>query len=266
MCDAKAQYGEIAARAARHDELLALLTPLRAARGRWGEPMQLWLDNRYDSVPQQEIYEHLAPKIAGGVVLQVGGTGKEALKALLGGAARAVHVTPVVQEAELTIRLARELGVADSLTVLVGVGERLPVATASVDAYIAERCLHHTDVALALREARRVLRAGGRFAAADPWRARLHDVIRATVDRQPPGLRCTPLDARRLASLPVVFPDSQVRLHGALVRYPVIALLRLGVPLRRTMIERLTRWDDRLSAHVAVLRRNGSAAAVLATV
>lgn len=260
-------YGELAASAARHDELLALLTRLLPFRGTWGDPMHEWLDNLYDSVPQREIYEHLAPAItSGGVVLQMGGTGKEALKALIGGAARAVHVTPVRQEAELTTRLAEELALADSLTVLIGTGERLPVASASVDAYLSERCLHHTDVAQALREARRVLRPGGRFAAADPWHARLHGFSRAVFDRQQPGLECSPLDAHRLAELPSLFTWSQVRLHGALVRYPAIALLRLGVPLRRPLIERLTDYDDRVSAHSAVLRRNGSAAAVLATV
>ena len=265
--DAMTHYGSLAASAARHDELLALLTPLLAHRGRWGEPMHLWLDNLYDSVPQREIYEHLAPTITGGgVVLQMGGTGKEAVKALLGGAGRAVHVTPVAQEAALTRRLAVELGVARSLTVLIGTGERLPVASGSIDAYLSERCLHHTDVARALREARRVLRPGGRFAAADPWHARLHGITRAVFDRQPPGLDCVPLDPRRLAALPELFAHSQVRLHGALVRYPVIALLRLGVPLRRPLIERLTEYDDRVSAHFAMLRRNGSGAAVLASV
>jgi SAM-dependent methyltransferase len=265
--DPRAHYGALAQGAQRHDELLALLTRLLPLRGQWGEPMPMWLDNLYDSVPQREIYEHLAPKITGGgVVLQMGGTGKEALKALIGGAGRAVHVTPVPQEAALTLRLADELGVAHSLTVVLGTGEALPIASASIDAYISERCLHHTDVAQALREARRVLRPGGRFAAADPWHARLHDFARATVDRQRPGLSCTPLDERRLADLASVFPESQVRLHGALVRYPVIALLRLGVPLTRPVIEWLTDYDDRISSRFAVLRRNGSAAAVLATV
>jgi SAM-dependent methyltransferase len=265
--DAMTHFGALAAAAQRHDELLALLTKLLPLRGRWGQPMDPWLDNLYDSVPQREIYEHLAPKITGrGVVLQMGGTGKEALKAIIGGASRAVHVTPVPQEAELTMRLASELGVAESLTVLVGTGERLPVASASVDAYLSERCLHHTDVSLALREARRVLRPGGRFAAADPWHARLHDVVRAVCDRQQPGLECVPLDARRLEELSDLFAQSQVRLHGALVRYPVIALLRIGVPLTRPVIERLTEYDDRVSSHFDVLRRNGSGAAVLASV
>lgn len=229
--------------------------------------MPLWLDNLYDSVAQREVYEHLAPVIrGGGTVLQMGGTGKDALKALIGGASSAIHVTPVAQEAALTVRLAAELNVADRLSVLIGAGERLPVASCAVDAVVSERCLHHTSVPEALREARRVLRPGGRFAAADPWHARLHDVGRKYFDRQQPGLECVPLDEYRLADLATVFPNSQVRLHGAIVRYPVIALLRLGVPLQRRFIERLTEWDDRFSAHFAVLRRNGSAAAVLARV
>lgn len=262
--DPLTQYGELALEASRHDQLLAYLRTLLPYRGAWGRPMDAWLDNLYDSVPQRDLHEHLAPVIPGGVVVQMGGTGKEALKALIGGARVACHVTPVRQEAELTRRLAIELGLADSLCVTVGFGERLPLADGSVDAYISERCLHHTDVTSALREARRVLRPGGRFAAADPWHAPLHDFARATFDRQQPGLSCVPLSASRLAALPGVFPQSEVRLHGALVRYPVIALLRLGIPLRRGLITRLTEWDDRLSAHFDVLRRNGSGAAVLA--
>ncbi len=264
--DPMQHYGNLASSAARHDELLASLRALLAFRGHWAQPMDAWLDNLYDSVAQREIYRHVAPAIVdGGVVLQVGGTGKEALKALIGGASSAYHVTPVAAEAELTRRLAGELGVADSLTVLVAPGERLPLPDASVDAYLSERCLHHTSVPDALREARRVLRVGGLFGAADPWRARLHGLSRAVFDRQQPGLECRPLDRARLASLPAVFPDSRVHLHGAIVRYPVIALLRMGIPLRRGFIHKATELDDRISAHVEVLRRNGSSAAVLAT-
>jgi SAM-dependent methyltransferase len=263
--DPFAYYGELASSSARHDALLASLQAVLPYRGAWGRPVDEWLDNLYDSVPQRELYEHLAPVVPGGVVVQMGGTGKEALKALLGGARFAYHVTPVRAEAALTMRLAASLGLLSSLCVIVGVGERLPLASSSIDAYVSERCLHHTSVDLALREAQRVLRPGGRFAAIDQWHARLHGLVRATVDRQPPSAACVPLSASRLSTLASVFPSSSVRLHGALVRYPVIALLRLGVPLRRGLITRLTDWDDRVSAPFDVLRRNGSGVAILAT-
>jgi hypothetical protein len=50
---------------------------------------------------------HLSGSIVGGRVLQIGGSGQGALKALVGGAARSSLATPCAGEAELAASIAR---------------------------------------------------------------------------------------------------------------------------------------------------------------
>jgi SAM-dependent methyltransferase len=258
-------YEQEALRDERQAGLRSRLTAVSRLQAPWANPVEPWLDNLYDSVPQAEVYGHLRVEVTGGDVLQLGGTGKEALKALLGGARRSYLVTPVPAEAHLTESLATEFGIGDRFTAIVGTGEEVPIPSDSIDAVISEGCMHHTDVPAALLEVRRVLRSGGRFGAWDPWHARLYDIGTSLFGKREPGIECRPLNLTRVATLVEVFPDSEIRLHGALTRYPVVALGKAGIRPSQATIHRMTLIDDRISARVPALRRNGSSVSVLAT-
>jgi ubiquinone/menaquinone biosynthesis C-methylase UbiE len=106
---------------------------------------------------------------AGDSVLDVGaGTGLLALAAVR----QAGDVVAVDVSAAMCARLevnAREQGVAN-LRVLEASATALPIADGSVDAVVSNYCFHHLDddaKRVALHEAMRVLRPGGRIAFAD---------------------------------------------------------------------------------------------------
>jgi SAM-dependent methyltransferase len=234
--------------------------------GTFASPVEAWLDAPYDSVAQAECYAHVGPIVrAGGTVLQLGGSGSHAVKALLGGATEAYLVTPVEEEGTMGRRLAARFGVKSRLTTVVALAEDLPADLPTVDAVISGGCFHHTDVAPALRMIERVLSPGGRFAAWDPWRAPLYGIGVALLGQREPGVHCRPLNRERVRALSTVFPESEIRLHGALFRYPLIALSKAGI---RPSLERLHRWaklDDRLASRSKRLAGAGSSVAILAT-
>lgn len=256
-------YNDSSRTEARKAELLHRLLAISRDGSGWAGSPDLWLDTPYDSVSQAEVFGHVAPVLEDGVFLQVGGTGLAALKALLGGARRSILVTPVAGELDLTTFAATELGIDDRFQGFVGPGEALPIEPGSVDVVVSEGCLHHMDVSLALAEFRRVLRPGGRFGCFDPWRARLYDIGVRVVGKRDPDVDCRPLTQQRMSDLATSFPDSEIRLHGAMTRYPLVALGKVGLRVSRKNVHRIVLFDDRISAHVAWLRRNGSTAAVL---
>lgn len=247
----------------REGDLVAQLADLRASAPGWLGSADVWLDNAYDSVAQLDVYDHLAPAIVDGHVVQLGGTGKEAFKALIAGAAKATLVSPFEGELEFATSVANRLGIGARFAAVLGSGEESNLPADGVDALISTGCLHHTDVPAALLEIRRVLKAGGRFGAWDPWHARLYTVGIRVLGKREPGVECRPLNPRRLATLTDVFPDSTVRLHGALTRYPLLALQKAGIEPAARTIHRIALLDDRVSAHAAWLRRNGSSISVV---
>ena len=113
-----------------------------------------------------ELIDHLAPR-PGQLLLDVaGGTGDIAERFLrrAGAGARVV----VCDISERMVRRGRDraidAGRLAGIDWLAGDAERLPIKSASVDAYtIAFGLRNVTDITLALREARRVLKPGGRF-------------------------------------------------------------------------------------------------------
>ena len=98
------------------------------------------------------------------------------MKWLLAGAAEAWVMTPMLGEVYCSIALAKEAGVVDRLRCVVGVAEEIPLAGDMFDAIYSGGCVHHMTTELAMPEIARVLKSGGRFASADPWRAPLHSI------------------------------------------------------------------------------------------
>jgi hypothetical protein len=261
-----AHYNEIAMSESKRRGTLAAVERVRELGTSWGVPLTAWLDAGPDCASQADVYVHLSAAISGGRVLQMGGSGQAALKTLVGGAAHAMLVTPCAGEAELAASLARELGFADRFESAVGFAEDLPVRAESMDAVVVEGCLHHTQTPDALREAARVLVRGGRFGAWEPWKAALYTLGIAVFGKRDPDVNCRPIDPTRVADLPTIFPNySEVKLHGALTRYPEILWARYRRQPKSTTSYRLTRADDRISKRISVLARNGSSCSILAT-
>jgi SAM-dependent methyltransferase len=228
-------------------------------------PVTAWLDAPYDSVAQSDCYEHIGAAVRrGGAVLQLGGSGSHAVKSLLGGARHAYLLTPVPGETAIAQRLAEHFDVADRLTTIVGVAEEFPQIE-PLDAIISGGCLHHVDVPVALPQIKAALVPGGRFAAWDPWRAFLYRVGVTVLGKRERNVQCRPLDSDRLSAFAEVFPGHEVRLHGALLRYPMLALSKAGVEPPLAKLHRIALLDDRLAQRSPRLARSGSSVAVLAT-
>jgi hypothetical protein len=257
-------YNDAAGDPEREQSIVEHLSMVATLGGVWATPVSAWIDNPYDSVAQTDVYLHVKPMIQDGVVLQLGGSGKEAIKALLGGASQAYLVSPVPGEVRLATQLADHFGLASQFRALSGIGEDVPLPDGHLTAIISGGSLHHTNASVALVEARRLLTAGGRFGAWDPWHARLYNLGIALFGKREPGIECRPLNLHRVNQLSVIFPESEIRLHGALTRYPALALSKFGITPPLSRIHRMTLVDDRISRRVGMLRRNGSSVAVLA--
>lgn len=257
-------YDHVSASRAKRLDLEQKVARTRSAGSRWGEPMLGWIDSVHDAASQVDVYRHLAPVIRQGTVVQIGGTGQAALKALVGGAPSAVLVTPSPGEAALADEVAAIFGLSERFEALVGFAEDLPVESRRAASVISEGCLHHTNVPAALREAARVLGPGGRFGSWDPWKARLYELGIRVFGKRDPDVDCRPMDRPRVQPLAESFPShSEVVLHGALTRYPGIVWSRFVRPISVTTSLKITKIDDRLSGRVRVLARNGSSCALL---
>ena len=143
---------------------LSTLVQLEEPRS-FPHPLERWLDAAYDCTAQERVYRHIADRVAGATVLQMGGSGFQALKLLIAGAEVAILVTPMQSEAHYSERLADELGFRPQFRVAVGVGEELPLEGGSVDLVLCGGTLHHMVTGDAADEVRRVLKVGGRFGA-----------------------------------------------------------------------------------------------------
>lgn len=225
-------------------------------------PRRAYIDAPYEPTAQWRAFEHLAP-LTGKTMLQLGGRGMTSVKLLFAGLSEAWLLTPMLGEALYAQELARRHGVGDRLRCVVGVAEELPFHAESFDVTYSVGCVHHMITDLAFAEMARVLRSGGRFAAVEPWRSPGYAAgVRLLGKRE--AVHCRPLTADRLTPLGDHFASWEVSHHGALTRYPLLALNKLGVWLGMDAMWRITRADDRISALVPPLRRSGSAVAVLA--
>lgn len=233
-----------------------------ALRAQFPYPPSVWLDAVYDCSAQQEAYEFLKIGPLTERVIQLGGKGIHAVKFLLAGASEAWLITPMLGEAICSLALARFAGVADRLRCVVAVGERLPLPGQTVDAVYSGGCLHHMIVEEAAGEIARVLRPTGRFAAVDPWRTPLYRAGIAVFGKREAHVRCKPLTSARVQPIFGKFGEVTISKHGALTRYPLLALnkLRLSVSLNTSL--RITAADDQVSAWLHVRNALGSSAVI----
>jgi uncharacterized protein YbaR (Trm112 family)/SAM-dependent methyltransferase len=230
---------------------------------RFPEPKELWLDAVYDSAAQMDCYRHLAP-LTDATIMQLGGKGIHAVKFLLAGAAEAWLVTPMADEVRWAIAFAEMLGVAERLRCAIAICEELPFRDAVFDGIYGGGTVHHLFTSLAMPEIRRVLRAGGRFAAQEPWRSPGYGIGTRIFGKREANAFCRPLDRSRVAPMFEAFPKALVTHHGALTRYLLLALSKLHFVLGLNTVWKIGAADDAVSSYVPGLRRLGSSVALLA--
>ncbi|HUP88518.1 MAG TPA: methyltransferase domain-containing protein [Longimicrobiales bacterium] len=236
-----------------------------AQRAAFPAPISTWLvDAPYDCAAQWDAYSHIAP-VQQQRVMQLGGKGVHAVKFLIAGAAEAWNVTPMLSEARFAMRLAAEFGVADRLHCVVGIAEELPFPDDVFNIVFSGGCIHHTITSISMPEINRVLRSGGRFGAVDPWRAPLYAIGTRVFGKREANPFCRPLTAERIAPVFSAFAEARIIQHGALTRYPILALSKLGVHTPLSWVWQINRIDDAISSLAAPLRRAGSSVALLGT-
>jgi SAM-dependent methyltransferase/uncharacterized protein YbaR (Trm112 family) len=248
-------------------ETISLELPSRACDAvvsSFPEPRTVWADGGFDTAAHMDCLRHLAP-VAGARHLQIGGRGKHAVKMLLAGAQSAWLATPMLDEIRFARALASYFGVESRLSCVAAVGEELPFADSQFDGAYAGGCLHHMQTDLALAEAARVLAPGGKFAAVDPFRAPLYGLGTRMLGKREPNVHCRPLTEERLLPLDHAFQTADVIHHGALSRYALIALMKLGVSLPPGTLWRIGELDDFVCSVCGRLRTKGSLVAVLGT-
>lgn len=109
-----------------------------------------------------------------------------------------------------------------------------------------------------------MLASGAVFAAFDPWRSPLYRIGTGVFGKRERGVHCRPLDRVRVDALESTFAGTtEIRLHGPLLRYPLLALHKLRIPssLRTTL--RLFAMEDRLVRRLPWLNGLSSSAAVI---
>lgn len=226
------------------------------------DPREIWIDAPYDSEAEVDVYGHLSP-IEGVDVMQIGGKGEHAVKLLLGGARRAVAVSPMVGELQYAIALAESFGVDDRLICVAAVAEELPFPDETFDRVLAGSCVHHMVTELALPECARVLSPGGKFGAVEPWRSPGYGLGTRIFGKREVEVYCRPLTAERVAPLEQCFGETTIVHHGALTRYPLVAFEKIGFRVSPETARRIQRTDDSISSRVPGLRSMGSSVALL---
>lgn len=257
------RVAELERRSERLRTLGAVARTPAARRGDFPEPRRLWIDAPHDPEAEYDAYRHLAP-VRGRRMLQIGGEGVQALLFLLAGAVESVLLSPMLGELRFARALARHHGVADRLHVVCAIAEELPFPPASFDGVFAGGCVHHMVTERALPEVARVLVPGGRFAAAEPWRAPGYGLGTRLLGKRE-DVHCRPLTHERVAPLFTSFAAARVVHHGTLTRYALIAASKAGVSLRAPLTSRIQRADDAACSLVPSLRRLGSSVALVAT-
>lgn len=231
-------------------------------RRRFPNPRSAWIDAPYDCKSQWDAYRHIGP-VTGKVVVQLGGSGIHTVKFLLAGAKEGWLLTPMPGELRYARALAARCGVLDRFKGVIAVGEELPFADASVDAMYSGGCVHHMETEKAMPEFNRVLGPGGRFAAVDPWKAPLYTMGIKIFGKREKNVHCRPIDDLRLAPLFKAFPIARAVRHGAFTRYPLLALQKLGLPLKVRTVWQLFTADDLICSLIPPLGRFGSSIALL---
>ena len=227
-------------------------------------PARVWVDAPHDSTSQLDAYAYLSP-VEGKKALQIGGSGAHAVKMLLSGARLAVLVTPILYEAQYACGLAAEWGVQDRFLAVVGVGEALPLADASIDVVHSGGSFHHMRFDFLGPELHRVLAAGGRFSGVDPYATPLHSIGTALLGKREPSVHCRPVTPERIAKLRRTFPDLTTNHHGPILRYfflGVEKLTRGRLCLGVSVMLHVMRADDFIGRIVAPLGIRGGSVTI----
>jgi hypothetical protein len=116
---------------------------------------------------------------------------------------------------------------------------------------------------LAFPELARVLGPSGALAAIEPWRGPGYRLGTKVFGKREP-VNCQPMTRARVAPLHEAFDRAEVIHHGALSRYAMIALWKLGVSVPVRAARRVTSIDDALASLVPALRQTGSSVAIIA--
>lgn len=225
-------------------------------------PREIWIDAVYDSAAQWDAYSHLAP-VEGKRLLQLGGKGGAALRFLIAGASQVWLASPVPSELAFGRSIARRLGMEEKFVCVAAVAEQLPIADGTFDGIYSGGCVHHMLTELALPECARVLRDRGKFAAVEPWRAPFYALGTRLFGKREEEVHCRPITAARVRPLTSSFEGAEVVHHGALTRYPLLALMKLGLSMRLETVWRINRIDDTVTRLLPPLRRMGSSVALL---
>ncbi len=243
-------------------------------RSNFPEPHELWLDATYEPIAQWDAYRHLSP-LTGSRVLQIGGKGLQALKFLAAGAAEAWLLTPVLNELTFTQELAGRYGLESGLRCVAAVAEEMPFPDGFLDGVFVNGSLHHTVIASAVEECARVLAPGGRFAAVEPWQAPLYRIGTKLLGRREDtrifgkrvDVACKVLNADRAAPFLACSSLAEARIvhHGALTRYALLGVDKLGLHLQLPTVWKMCRIDDALSSVAPWVRDSGSISVLLAT-
>jgi SAM-dependent methyltransferase len=230
------------------------------AYDKFPDPRRLWLAATFDCLAEYEALKFLAP-LRGRIVLQLGGNGAEAVKFMMAGAKVAHLVSPVESELRCGTELARLCGV--EIQCKLGLAEDIPYPDHSFDIIYSSGCAHHFETQRAFPEIARVLRPSGRFAAVEPWRAPFYSLGIHIFGKREKEVNCRPLTRERIGDLSDWFSFHELRQHGTFLRYPMIALAKLGVMIPLSVAWWLFSIDDGLSSLLHV-RSYGSCAAILA--
>ncbi len=230
-------------------------------RASFPAPWQRWVDTVHDSAALWDAYQYLGP-YKNQRVLQLGGSGTHVIKFAMAGADEAWLITPMLGEATIARGLAESAGVGERFRCVVAIAEELPIMAETFDAVFAGGCLHHMQTELALPEAARVLRTGGKFAAVEPWRAPLY-AIGTKMLGQREDAYCTPLTAKRVGPMQDAFRNSKLIQHGTITRYAFLALAKFGINVSKQLPWYVGKIDDAVCSVIPGMRRMGSSIAVL---
>lgn len=233
-----------------------------AEKDSFPRPWQRWIDAVHDLAAQWDSYDFLSP-VRGKKLLQLGGSGTHAIKFALAGAREVWLATPMAGEARVAKALAESAGFGSIFHSAVAIAEELPFANELFDGIFTGGSLHHMTTELAVHEAVRVLRNGGKFAAAEPWRAPFYGLGTKLLGKREDAY-CRPLDATRLEPLNNSFSEVRIIHHGSVTRYPLIALEKLGVKVSKAVPWYLGKADDAVCSAIPTIRNMGSSIAVLA--
>jgi SAM-dependent methyltransferase len=226
-----------------YQNILKILRFLEQNQADFPFPKEIWLDATYTCVNQWEAYAHLGD-LAGKRLLQVGGKGTHAVKFLLAGAQEVWLITPMIGEIRFGRALARKAGVADRFRAVAAFAEEIPFEDNTFDAMYSGGCVHHMDTLLALPECARVLKPQGRFAAADPWSTSLYEIGIKLFGKREKNVHCRPLTPERITPLYNNFNSVNLKHHGGIFYYFIMALQRLGFESKLSMVWKITKFED----------------------